>query len=56
MNTSDTMKLSYQIAHLTPEVWAIVNKNLLKKAISEFAHELLLELELIGQKDVYRYS
>ncbi len=30
------------IAHLTPETWSIVNQQLVSKAISEFAHELLL--------------
>ncbi len=51
MNTSDPLILSNQISHLTPEVWEIVNRNLIRKAISEFTHELLLKLELIGQKE-----
>ncbi len=51
MSTSNTLIVSNQISHLTPEIWSIVNRNLIRKAISEFTHELLLELELIGQKE-----
>ncbi len=51
MNTSDTLTLSDQTSHLIPEVWALVNRNLIRKAIGEFTHELLLDLELIGQKE-----
>ncbi|MGM3276545.1 IucA/IucC family protein [Ralstonia sp. 24A2] len=32
-------------AHLTPEVWTQVNRLLLRKAIAEYAHELILEPE-----------
>ncbi len=32
-------------AHLTPEVWAQANRLLLRKAIAEYAHELILEPE-----------
>jgi siderophore synthetase component len=32
-------------AHLTPEVWAQANRRLLRKAIAEYAHELILEPE-----------
>ncbi|GAA4275772.1 IucA/IucC family protein [Aquimarina mytili] len=54
MNTSDTLLLSTQISHLTPRIWEIVNRNLIRKAISEFTHELLLELEFIGQKEDWK--
>ena len=38
-----------QIAsHLAPEVWDKVNRLLVKKAISEYAHEWLLEPERLG--------
>ncbi|CAN7583588.1 MULTISPECIES: IucA/IucC family protein [unclassified Variovorax] len=32
-------------AHLTPEVWAQANRLLLRKAIAEYAHELIVEPE-----------
>jgi siderophore synthetase component len=32
-------------AHLTPEVWAEANRLLLRKAIAEYAHELIVEPE-----------
>ncbi|CAJ0697049.1 Aerobactin synthase [Ralstonia edaphis] len=32
-------------AHLTPEVWAQANRLLLRKAIAEYAHEIILEPE-----------
>lgn len=35
-------------AHLTPEVWARVNRLLVRKAIAEFSHELLLEPRPLG--------
>lgn len=35
------------VAHLSPEVWQKVNLNHLRKMISEFAHEMLLEPELV---------
>lgn len=36
------------VSHLTPARWQAVNRSLLRKAISEFAHEWLLEPELSG--------
>ncbi len=51
MNISNTSRILDQVSHLTPEVWAIVNRNLIRKAIGEFAHEQLLQLELIEEKD-----
>ncbi|GAA4270787.1 GNAT family N-acetyltransferase [Aquimarina gracilis] len=50
-STSNSSVLSHQISHLTPRVWSIVNRRLVKKAIGEFAHELLLELELLGKEE-----
>lgn len=35
-------------AHLTPEVWSKVNRLLLRKAIAEYAHELIVEPELLS--------
>ena len=32
-----------RLAHLEPGTWARANRLLLKKALAEFAHELLLE-------------
>ena len=41
-----------QIAsHLAPEAWEKVNRLLVKKAISEYAHEWLLEPERLGPAD-----
>ena len=31
------------IDHLTPDTWAVVNRALVRKALSEFIHERLLE-------------
>jgi siderophore synthetase component len=36
-------------AHLTPEVWARANRALVRKAIAEYAHELIVEPEMIGE-------
>ncbi len=42
--------------HLTPEVWKRANIVLVKKAISEFAHELVLQPKKIKEtKDGYHY-
>ncbi|MDM0037583.1 IucA/IucC family siderophore biosynthesis protein [Variovorax sp. J22G21] len=35
-------------AHLTPQVWAEANRLLLRKAIAEYAHELIIEPERLG--------
>lgn len=35
-------------AHLTPDVWAQANRLLLRKAIAEYAHELIVEPELLA--------
>ena len=39
------------IAHLQPQVWEFVNRQLIKKAISEFSHELILIPEFLGEQD-----
>jgi siderophore synthetase component len=39
------------VAHLEPHVWAKVNASQIRKAISEFAHELLIRPELRYTKD-----
>ncbi|MGI5271182.1 IucA/IucC family protein [Nonomuraea sp. CA-218870] len=36
------------VAHLTPENWARANRHLVRKALSEFAHERLLTPEPLG--------
>ena len=42
--------MSQYIAHLQPHIWKIVNRNLIKKAISEFAHELIIKPSFIKEK------
>jgi len=37
--------------HLTPEVWAQANRLLLRKAIAEYAHELIVEPELLEPRE-----
>lgn len=39
------------IAHLQPQVWEFVNRQLIKKAISEFSHELILMPEFLGEEE-----
>ena len=39
------------VSHLQPAIWAKVNRLLLRKAIAEFSHELLLTPELQQQED-----
>jgi len=39
------------VSHLQPAIWAKVNRLLLRKAIAEFSHELLLTPELQHQQD-----
>jgi siderophore synthetase component len=49
MNLPVTMKdPADAAAHLTPEVWARVNRLLVRKAIAEFSHELLLVPRALG--------
>src|SRR5882672_7498468 len=36
------------IEHLNPEVWAVVNRALVRKALAEFAHERILEPIAVG--------
>jgi siderophore synthetase component len=47
-DVSESLSPADAAAHLTPEVWSIVTRALLVKAISEFAHELLIEPQRIG--------
>ncbi|WP_425656998.1 IucA/IucC family protein [Tenacibaculum ascidiaceicola] len=42
--------MTNNIAHLQPEVWSFVNRQLIKKAISEFSHELILIPEFISEE------
>lgn len=37
--------------HLTPELWAKANRLLVRKALSEFSHEWLIEPERVGAAD-----
>jgi len=44
-------------AHLDPHTWAIVNRQQVRKSLSELAHELLLQPEPVdGEADLYRVS
>ncbi|MGV9316974.1 IucA/IucC family protein [Streptomyces sp. NPDC003691] len=42
------------VAHLTPELWARANRLLVRKALSEFAHERLLAPEPLDANGGYR--
>ncbi|KAB1986716.1 IucA/IucC family protein [Streptomyces triticiradicis] len=42
------MSLADSVAHLTPEHWDLANRQLIRKALSEFAHERLLTPEQDG--------
>ncbi len=56
-NTMINSTSNNTVSHLTPKVWSIVNRQLIQKAISEFAHELLLKLESVGKEnhwDLYK--
>jgi siderophore synthetase component len=45
------------VRHLDPEVWAKVNRHLVRKAIAEFAHEKLIEPRLVERRDDWgRYA
>ncbi|OED37386.1 transcriptional regulator [Flavobacteriaceae bacterium (ex Bugula neritina AB1)] len=52
INLSNNMPESVH-THLTKEVWNKVNVTLVKKAISEFAHELVLVPELVQKQKEY---
>lgn len=43
------------VAHLQPDIWATVNTLHLSKAISEFAHELIIQPELQFSEDDWGY-
>ncbi|WP_103071603.1 GNAT family N-acetyltransferase [Aquimarina sediminis] len=50
MNTLDNAVSPQQsVAHMQPELWVKVNTLLIKKAICEFAHELLIEPKIIEE-------
>lgn len=56
MNTSNqTISPQQAVAHLQPKTWTTVNTLLIKKAICEFAHELLILPQLIEKKDGWGY-
>ena len=48
MNTLRQDHPAQPAKHLNPQVWAHVNRALVRKAIGEFSHELLLEPQVIG--------
>ncbi|HAT3991321.1 TPA: IucA/IucC family siderophore biosynthesis protein [Elizabethkingia anophelis] len=43
------------IEHLTPESWAKANLYLIQKALAEFAHEMIINPQLIYEKDGWGY-
>jgi siderophore synthetase component len=48
------MSLTDAVAHLTPELWDLANRQLIRKALAEFAHERLLTPERDGDAYVVR--
>lgn len=48
MSTPKLQEPADAAAHLEPQVWAKVNRLLVRKAIAEFSHELLLEPQCLG--------
>ncbi len=42
---------SNKTAHLQPDVWQFVNRQLIKKAIGEFSHELILRPKLVRENE-----
>ncbi|MDL5201716.1 IucA/IucC family siderophore biosynthesis protein [Streptomyces sp. ALI-76-A] len=47
------MTLADSVAHLTPERWEQANRQLIRKALAEFAHERLITPERDGDTDTY---
>ena len=45
------MSLADAVAHLSPERWEQANRQLIRKALAEFAHERLITPEPVGDKD-----
>lgn len=43
-------------AHLTPEVWQRANRMLVRKAIAEYAHELIVEPQRVGDAPGEHYA
>ncbi|CAL9453076.1 IucA/IucC family protein [Streptomyces sp. enrichment culture] len=48
------MSLTDAVAHLTPGLWDLANRQLIRKALAEFAHERLLTPERDGEAYVVR--
>ncbi|MEU8968579.1 IucA/IucC family siderophore biosynthesis protein [Streptomyces monashensis] len=48
------MSLADSVAHLSPERWATANRQLICKALAEFAHERLITPEADGEEYVVR--
>ncbi|WP_037802857.1 hypothetical protein, partial [Streptomyces resistomycificus] len=48
------MTLADAVAHLSPERWEKANRQLIRKALAEFAHERLLAPEKDGDEYVVR--
>ncbi|OIJ98678.1 IucA/IucC family protein [Streptomyces sp. MUSC 14] len=48
------MSLADAVAHLSPERWATANRQLIRKALAEFAHECLITPEADGEEYVVR--
>src|SRR5690606_13668475 len=52
MNSATLTQMSQQpglaATHLTPELWAASNRRLVRKALTEYSHELILEPVLQG--------
>lgn len=52
MTTTETpITMPVNLDHLTPKIWKKVNRTLVKKAISEFTHELLLKPNIQYQEN-----
>ncbi len=43
------------ISHLQPDNWKVVNRNLIKKSISEFSHELIFEPIFLKEESSWNY-
>ena len=51
MHTVETLTPQQAVAHLEPERWITVNTLLIRKALCEFSHELLITPELMHERD-----
>ncbi len=52
-NISISKPIESAVTHLTKEAWKNANQALIKKAISEFAHELVFEPKLFKENETY---